>query len=133
MSFVVFGIVLNDESNVVNMVNFVVTIVVTLHYILYESYWIFRHQSVEENFMTTRKKNGEGNITKVKDGTYKVRLVYLSVDGRRKDRQRRAKSLPKAEKILLQLRREAEQAQRAITEGIDKMTIEQYVKKLFLP
>ena len=83
--------------------------------------------------MTTRKKNGEGNITKVKDGTYKVRLVYLSVDGRRKDRQRRAKSLPKAEKILLQLRREAEQAQRAITEGIDKMTIEQYVKKLFLP
>ena len=81
----------------------------------------------------TRKKNGEGNITKLSDNTYKVRLVYTSADGRRKDRQKRAKTLPEAERILEQFQREAEQIKKASTASIDVITLEEYVKTIFLP
>ena len=83
--------------------------------------------------MARRRKNNEGNITQLTDGTYKVRLVYMAPDGRRRDRQKRAKTLTDAETILEKFRREAEQAKRISTSSIDTITIEQYTKELFLP
>lgn len=83
--------------------------------------------------MKTRRKNGEGNITQLKDGTFKVRMLYTSPDGRKKDRQKRAKTYEEAEKYLAQFRREAEQAKKISTSTIDKFTLEEYVKEFFLP
>lgn len=80
-----------------------------------------------------KRKNGEGSIVQFKDGTYKVRLMYKTPDGRTKDRQKRAKTLAEAEAYLEKFRREAEQANRVSTSGIDNVTLQQYVEELFLP
>ncbi len=80
-----------------------------------------------------KRKNGEGSIVQFKDGTYKVRLMYKTPDGRTKDRQKRAKTLSEAENYLEKFRREAEQANRISTSSIDVITVRQYVDELFLP
>lgn len=83
--------------------------------------------------MEKRNKLNEGNIVLSKDGTYNVRLVYLASDGTRKDRRKKATTREEAETYLAQFKKEAKQAKKATTAGVEKITIEDYVTNYFLP
>lgn len=84
------------------------------------------------------KKNykKDGSIKQMNDETFLVRLKYVDARGKTVDCKRKAKTKAEAERILKQLRREAAEAQqeeKLLRLDVHRFSVEQYMKRLFLP
>lgn len=76
---------------------------------------------------TTKRANGEGSISKLKDGTYFVRVTAgLKEDGKPKIISRRAKTPTEAKQKLKELQKEAKAIQNRTTLDFSDLTVNEY-------